>query len=91
MPQPQSRAGDEDYLVVGGLSKHFDGVAAVRGVDLRIRKGEIFALLGASGCGKSTLLRMLAGFERPSEGRIVLDGTDLAALPPYVRPVNMMW
>jgi putrescine transport system ATP-binding protein len=87
----QERLGAEGYLRIHELRKDFDGIVAVDGVSLSIRKGEIFALLGASGCGKSTLLRMLAGFERPSAGRIELDGIDLAAMPPYERPVNMMF
>jgi len=74
-----------------GVSKRFSGIAAVAGVSLDIYEGEFFALLGPSGCGKTTLLRMLAGFETPSEGRILLDGTDIAAVPPYRRPVNMMF
>ena len=87
----QERLGADGYLRIDSLRKDFDGILAVDGVSLSIRKGEIFALLGASGCGKSTLLRMLAGFERPSAGRIELDGADLAAMPPYERPVNMMF
>ncbi|MBW3138261.1 polyamine ABC transporter ATP-binding protein [Ferrimonas balearica] len=78
-------------LQIKGISKSFDGVNAVDDVSLTIYEGEIFALLGASGCGKSTLLRMLAGFESPSAGQILLDGEDLAAVPPYERPVNMMF
>ncbi len=87
----QERLGADGYLRIDSLRKDFDGIVAVDGVSLSIRKGEIFALLGASGCGKSTLLRMLAGFERPSAGRIELDGADLAAMPPFERPVNMMF
>jgi len=79
------------FLRVEHLTKDFDGVGAVVDVSLDIAKGEIFALLGSSGCGKSTLLRMLAGFETPSSGRIVLAGRDLAGLPPYERPMNMMF
>ena len=73
------------------LSKWYGNVLGLNDVSLEIAKGEIFALLGSSGCGKSTLLRMLAGFEIPSAGRIVLAGRDLAALPPYQRPMNMMF
>ncbi len=73
------------------LSKRFGGSAAVDQLSLDIYQGEFFALLGPSGCGKTTLLRLIAGFERPESGRILLDGVDLAAVPPYRRPVNMMF
>ena len=73
------------------VSKKFDETLAVDDVSLTINKGEIFALLGGSGSGKSTLLRMLAGFERPTEGRILLDGVDITDMPPYERPINMMF
>lgn len=79
------------FLRIEGLTKDFDGYKAVNNVSLDIDKGEIFALLGSSGCGKSTLLRMLAGFETPTAGRIVLDGQDLAHVPPYKCPINMMF
>ncbi|MGC1329254.1 ATP-binding cassette domain-containing protein, partial [Pseudomonas sp.] len=65
------------------VTKKFDETIAVDDVSLQINKGEIFALLGGSGSGKSTLLRMLAGFERPTEGRIYLDGVDITDMPPY--------
>jgi len=78
-------------LKIERVSKLFDDVRAVDDVSLTITKGEIFALLGGSGSGKSTLLRMLAGFEKPSEGRIILDGQDITDLPPYERPINMMF
>ena len=73
------------------VTKKFDETIAVDDVSLQINKGEIFALLGGSGSGKSTLLRMLAGFERPTEGRIYLDGVDITDMPPYERPINMMF
>ena len=73
------------------VTKKFDETIAVDDVSLQINKGEIFALLGGSGSGKSTLLRMLAGFERPTEGRIYLDGVDITDVPPYERPINMMF
>src|SRR5690554_5707967 len=82
----------KDVLVkIERVTKYFDDTLAVDEVSLKINKGEIFALLGGSGSGKSTLLRMLAGFETPDSGRIVLDGQDITALPPYLRPTNMMF
>ena len=81
-----------NYLQIDNVVKDFGGGAvAVDRVSIDIAKGEIFALLGSSGCGKTTLLRMLAGFETPSSGRIILNGQDLAGLPPYARPINMMF
>lgn len=80
------------YLQIQDVVKDFGGGAvAVNHVSIDIAKGEIFALLGSSGCGKTTLLRMLAGFETPTSGRIVLAGQDLAGMPPYERPINMMF
>ena len=79
------------FLQIQDVVKDFGGHLAVNHVSLDIAKGEIFALLGSSGCGKSTLLRMLAGFETPTSGRITLDGVDLASMPPYQRPMNMMF
>jgi putrescine transport system ATP-binding protein len=84
---PQS----EPYIRIEGITKKFGDFVAVSNVSLKIYKGEIFCLLGGSGCGKSTLLRMLAGFEEPSSGQIFLDGQDMAEIPPYERPVNMMF
>jgi putrescine transport system ATP-binding protein len=81
----------EALVRIDRVTKKFDEAVAVDDVSLTIHKGEIFALLGGSGCGKSTLLRMLAGFERPTEGRIILDGEDITDLPPYERPINMMF
>src|SRR5271168_944143 len=78
-------------LEIAGASKHFGATAAVDEVSLSVERGAFFALLGPSGCGKTTLLRMIAGFETPDHGRIVIDGADVTALPPYARPVNMMF
>jgi putrescine transport system ATP-binding protein len=78
-------------LEVAGVRKYFGAVAAVNDVSLTIEQGALFALLGPSGCGKTTLLRIIAGLETPDSGRIVIDGVDVTALPPYVRPVNMMF
>jgi putrescine transport system ATP-binding protein len=86
-----AEAGTERYLRIEGVRKEFDGFVAVDDVSLDIRKGEIFALLGGSGSGKSTLLRCLGGFEKPTKGRIVLDGETMNELPPYERPINMMF
>jgi len=86
-------AGDPDsaYVRMANLTKKFGDFTAVDAVSLDIRRGEIFCLLGGSGSGKTTLLRMLAGFERPSAGAIHIDGEDMSAIPPYERPVNMMF
>ena len=74
-----------------GVARRFGDTVAVDGVTLDIAEGEFFALLGPSGCGKTTLMRMLAGFEAPDEGRILLAGKDIGALPPHRRPVHMMF
>ena len=79
------------YVRIDHVTKQFDDVYAVDDVSLDIFQGEFFSLLGSSGCGKSTLLRMLAGLERPSAGRISIDGADVTDIPAYSRPVNMMF
>ncbi len=84
-------SGTEDYLRIVDVRKEFDSFVAVEDTNLSIRKGEIFALLGGSGCGKSTLLRCLGGFEKPTSGKIYLDGQVMNDLPPYERPINMMF
>ena len=80
-----------DFIRLRNVSKHFGDFVAVDGVDLDIGKGELFSILGGSGCGKTTLLRMLAGFETPTSGSIEIDGVNITDLPPYERPVNMMF
>src|SRR6202142_1543799 len=79
------------YVEIERVTKTFGDFKAVDDVSLKIYKGEIFCLLGASGCGKTTLLRMLGGFETPTSGRIFIDGVDMTGVPPYERPVNMMF
>jgi putrescine transport system ATP-binding protein len=87
---PQAAPG-MPLLRIEGVVKKFGQFRAVDALSLDIRAGEFFALLGPSGCGKTTLLRMLAGFEAPDEGRILLNGRDIAQVPPHQRPVNMMF
>jgi spermidine/putrescine transport system ATP-binding protein len=82
-------SGGEIRLV--GLVKRFDDVTAVDGIDLDVPGGEFFALLGPSGCGKTTTLRLVAGFEQPTDGRILLDGVDMARTPPHKRKVNTVF
>ncbi len=89
--KPTTKTLGKVLLKIERVSKLFDDVRAVDDVSLDINQGEIFALLGGSGSGKSTLLRMLAGFEKPSEGRIYLDGVDITDMPPHERPINMMF
>ncbi len=81
----------EPMVRVRGVTKKFGEITAVNNIDLDIYKGELFCLLGGSGCGKTTLLRMLAGFETPTSGSILIDGTDMSTVPPYERPTNMMF
>ena len=81
----------EPLVCLRGVTRRYGAVVAVDGVDLDIYRGELFSILGGSGSGKTTLLRMLAGFETPSAGSIVIDGVDMTAVPPYERPVNMMF
>jgi putrescine transport system ATP-binding protein len=79
------------YLSIDRVTKKFGDFVAVNNVSLKIYKKELFCLLGGSGCGKTTLLRMLAGFEEPTSGKIFIDGVDMTNIPPYERPVNMMF
>src|SRR3954466_14228563 len=88
---PVEPVADMPLLRIEGVGKNFGAFRAVDRLSLDIRAGEFFALLGPSGCGKTTLLRMLAGFETPDEGRILLGGRDIAQVLPHQRPVNMMF
>src|SRR5688572_24324148 len=88
---PRSDSSLRPLVRFDGVSKRFSEVAALDRLSLDIFKGEFFALLGPSGCGKTTLLRLLAGFEVPDEGRILLDGDDIVPVPAHRRPVNMMF
>ena len=81
----------ESFLKIESVSKSFGNTKALDNVSLDINKSELFSLLGSSGCGKSTLLRIIAGFEKPDSGKIYLDGEDITSLPPYLRPLNIMF
>jgi len=90
-PEAGANVAEIPLLRIDAVVKKFGGFRAVDRLSLDIRAGEFFALLGPSGCGKTTLLRMLAGFETPDEGRILLDGKDIAQVLPHQRPINMMF
>jgi putrescine transport system ATP-binding protein len=89
--QPWNDPSARPYVEVQRIAKSFGDFKAVNDVSLKVYQGEIFCLLGASGCGKTTLLRMLGGFETPTSGKILIDGEDMTGVPPYERPVNMMF
>ena len=88
---PWKDADAEPFVRIERVTRTFGDIYAVDDVSLEIYRGEFFSLLGPSGCGKTTLMRLLAGFEPPSAGRIFIDGTDVTEMPPYARPVNMMF
>ena len=91
MNAAEDTAWSNNVLELQGISKHFGTIKAVNNIDLSIRENEFFALLGPSGCGKTTLMRILAGFEKPTSGTILLDGSDIASIPPNRRPLNLMF
>ncbi len=82
---------NNSFIQIHEISKHFGSVRAVDNVSFQIHEGEFFSLLGPSGCGKTTLLRLLAGFEFPTNGKLLLDGIDITSLPPDKRPTNMVF
>ncbi len=87
----QQKPKKDHYIRIEGITKRYDRVTAVDNVNLSIRQGEIFSLMGSSGCGKSTLLQLLAGLETPTKGRIFIDGQDMTEVPAHLRSVNMMF
>ncbi len=89
--EPWNDPNQRPYIAFENITKKFGDFVAVKDLTLHIFQREFFALLGGSGCGKSTLLRMLAGLENPTEGQILLDGENMSGVPPYKRPVNMMF
>jgi putrescine transport system ATP-binding protein len=89
--EPWRDPAAKPFIEIRQVSKQFGNFVALKDVSLKIYKGELFSLLGGSGCGKTTLLRMIAGFDAPSRGSIIIDGQDMAGVAPYDRPVNMMF
>src|SRR3990172_3044396 len=91
MTNERAQSEEEPVIVLDHVSKTFGSVTAVDDVNLAIEEGEFFSLLGPSGCGKTTTRRMIAGFETPTSGRILLEGQDVSYVPPYRRNVNMVF
>lgn len=89
--EPWNDPNERPHVQIANVTKRFGDFVAVDNISLDIYQREFFSLLGPSGCGKTTLLRMLAGFELPSDGQILLEGEDMSGVPPYQRPVNMMF
>ena len=83
---------NNEYIIqLQGISKQYGSKTVVNNINLNIKKGEFVTFLGPSGCGKTTTLRMIAGFETPTEGKVLFDGNDIAKLPPHKRPVNTVF
>jgi ABC-type Fe3+/spermidine/putrescine transport system ATPase subunit len=90
--EPCETAGDSQYIIeLRNVTKIFDGETVIDKMNLKIKKGEFVTILGPSGCGKSTTLRMIAGFEMPSSGDVLLNGRDITPVPPYKRPINTVF
>ncbi|MDF2731796.1 MAG: spermidine/putrescine transporter ATPase subunit, partial [Desertimonas sp.] len=83
--------GSDEVIVLDNVRKQFGSFVAVQGANLSIARGEFFAMLGPSGCGKTTTLKMIAGFELPTSGRVLLEGADVSRVPPYKRNVNTVF
>ena len=88
---PWLDSSQKPYIQIQNVTKKFGDFTAIDNLNLDIYKNEFFSLLGPSGCGKTTLLRMLAGFEKVTDGKILLDGEDVSEIPPHLRPINMMF
>ncbi len=88
---PWLDSSQKPYIQIQNVTKRFGEFTAIDNLTLDIYKNEFFSLLGPSGCGKTTLLRMLAGFEKITDGKILLDGEDISEIPPHLRPINMMF
>ena len=87
-----SNESTQDVVIsLEGVRKEFGDFVAVQDANFSIRRGEFFSLLGPSGCGKTTILKMIAGFEQPTQGRVVLEGVDVSGVPPYQRNVNTVF
>lgn len=90
-PDGRREEAQEPLIALEGVSRRYGVLTALHNLHLTIAPGEFFSLVGASGCGKTTTLRLIAGFDQPQEGRILLQGRDLTGAPPHRRPVNLVF